>query len=94
MEVYVASLVDYVESSLGPKGLSGLKVLLNSGSGSGFYLNEVLGRCGADVSCSINLKPDGRFQKGPPNPEAKRMVTGERERELNRVLFSTVSALF
>ncbi|GMH76497.1 hypothetical protein TrST_g10057 [Triparma strigata] len=75
MEVYVASLVDYVESSLGPKGLSGLKVLLNSGSGSGFYLNEVLGRCGADVSCSINLKPDGRFQNGPPNPEAKRMVT-------------------
>jgi len=74
MSVYVSFLVDFVNERVGEKGLAGLKILVNSGGGSGYFLVDVLEQCGSDVSSSINLSPNGSFPKGPPNPENKNMV--------------------
>jgi phosphomannomutase len=55
--------------------LSGLKIVLNAGHGSGGFFQKVLSDLGADVSASIHIVPDGEFPAGyVPNPEDKVMV--------------------
>lgn len=58
------------------KTLSGLRIVLNAGNGSGYFFNEILKDLGADVSHSMNLTPDGTFpaDSGVPNPEYKAMI--------------------
>lgn len=58
------------------KPLSGLRIVLNAGNGSGYFFNDVLQDLGADVSSSMNLTPDGTFpeESGVPNPEYKAMI--------------------
>ena len=56
--------------------LSGLKIVVNPGSGSGCFFVDVLRDLGADVSGSLHTVPDGTFPAtfGVPNPEKKDMV--------------------
>lgn len=54
--------------------LSGLKIVLNSGSGSGGFFQKVLSDLGADLTASIHTEPDGNFPAGVPNPESKKMI--------------------
>ena len=56
--------------------LDGLRIVLNVGNGSGYFFNQVLKDCGADVSNSIHLTPDGTFpeRSGVPNPEYQPMI--------------------
>lgn len=54
--------------------LKGLKLVLNSGNGSGGFFKTILEDLGADVSQSLNLEPDGNFPGGIPNPESRSMV--------------------
>lgn len=58
-----------------PLPLAGLRIVLNSGHGSGGFFYNVLHDLGADVSnCySINI-PDSTFPRGIPNPESETMV--------------------
>lgn len=56
------------------KALGGLKLVLNSGNGSGGFFKRVLEDLGADVSASINTEPDGQFPAGIPNPENPSMI--------------------
>jgi len=58
------------------KPLSGLRIVLNAGNGSGYIFNEILQGLGADVSHSMYLTPDGAFSKdfGVPNPESRAMI--------------------
>ena len=75
---------DYVEklrqtiidtSGISATPLKGLKVCVNAGNGAGgFFATQVLAPLGADVSSSINLKPDGAFPNHPANPEDKKHV--------------------
>jgi len=83
MPHYVSGLRDTIimeasSTSTAPseKPLSGLRIVLNAGNGSGYIFNEILKDLGADVSHSINLTPDGTFSKdfGVPNPESKAMI--------------------
>lgn len=62
-------LQENVESTL-----KGLKLVLNSGNGSGGFFKAILEDLGADVSQSLNLEPDGNFPGGIPNPESSSMV--------------------
>jgi phosphomannomutase len=63
-------------SSDGLLPLSGLKIVVNPGSGAGCFFVDVLRDLGADVSGSIHTVPDGTFPVtfGVPNPEKKAMV--------------------
>lgn len=63
-------------ASSGKLPLEGLRIVLNAGNGAGYFFNQVLEECGADVSNSIHLVPDGTFPKrtGVPNPEYKPMM--------------------
>ena len=63
-------------SSEGLLPLSGLKIVVNPGSGAGCFFVDVLRDLGADVSGSIHIVPDGTFPVtfGVPNPEKKAMV--------------------
>ncbi|KAL7546315.1 hypothetical protein ACHAWF_009645 [Thalassiosira exigua] len=56
--------------------LSGLKVVVNPGNGSGCFFVDLLRDLGADVSGSMYLAPDGTFPEtfGVPNPENREMV--------------------
>jgi len=64
--------------------LMGLKVVVNPGNGAGgFFADKVLGPLGADVSASINLRPDGMFPAHVPNPEDKAAVAATREAVLS-----------
>lgn len=54
--------------------LAGLRIVLNSGNGSGGFFQQVLQDLGADVSSSIHLEPDSTFPAGVPNPENAKMV--------------------
>jgi phosphomannomutase len=56
------------------KALAGLRIVLNSGNGSGGFFNKVLEELGADVSASIHVEPDGAFPAYIPNPESSQMV--------------------
>ena len=56
--------------------LTGLRIVLNAGNGSGYFFNEILKCLGADVSGSLHLTPDGTFppDAGVPNPEYHAMI--------------------
>ena len=54
--------------------LSGLKIVLNPGNGSGGFFRKVLAELGADVSGCIHCTPDETFPNGIPNPEYKPMI--------------------
>jgi len=72
MPDYAASLQDAILAKTnGSQPLSGLKIVLNSGNGSGGFFAQVLTDLGADCTASINLDPDGSFPNdyGAPNPE-------------------------
>lgn len=56
------------------KPLSGLKIVLNSGNGSGGFFRKVLSDLGADMSASLHTEPLGSFPAGVPNPENDRMM--------------------
>ena len=56
----------------GDNPLSGMKITVDAGNGSGgFFAEKVLSPLGADVSSSQFLDPDGRFPNHAPNPEDK-----------------------
>ena len=77
MPNYAGSLSDAIRSEVGStsdKPLEGLKIVLNSGHGSGGFFHKVLEGLGADVSASVGLEPDGSFPRGIPNPEKKEMI--------------------
>mgnify|MGYP002855289118 CR=1 FL=1 len=60
---------DALESPDG-KPLSGLKIIVDAGNGTGaFYVHRVLRPLGADVSASQFLTPDGRFPNHVPDPD-------------------------
>ena len=75
MAVYAEQLQAAIRAGLGEAGaserpLSGFKVAVNAGHGSGgFFARDVLAPLGADVSASVFLDPNGDFPAHPPNPE-------------------------
>jgi phosphomannomutase len=74
MDEYCAHLRGIIKKSVGSIGgelpLSGLKIVVDAGNGSGgFFASQVLAPLGADVSASQYLTPDGTFPNHPPNPE-------------------------
>lgn len=61
--------------SEGDAPLSGMKITVDAGNGSGgFYAEKVLAPLGADVSSSQFLEPDGHFPNHAPNPEDKKAM--------------------
>ena len=59
----------------GDKPLSGMKITVDAGNGSGgFYAEKVLAPLGADVSSSQFLDPDGEFPNHAPNPEDRKAM--------------------
>jgi phosphomannomutase len=83
MPVYAASLKQAIlreqqqySACLAPmdKPLTGLRIVLNAGHGSGGFFQQVLHDLGADVSASIHLEPDSSFPVGVPNPEYAPMI--------------------
>ena len=51
------------------KPLEDMRIFIDASNGSGgFIANSILASLGADVSCSINLSPDGNFFNHLPNP--------------------------
>lgn len=61
-----------VKGSNDSQPLSGLKIVVDAGNGSGgFYARQVLAPLGADISSSQYLEPDGNFPHHIPNPEDK-----------------------
>jgi len=75
MPDYAASLRDAIltktNTRYGDKLLAGLKIVLNSGNGSGGFFAQVLTDLGADCTASIHLEPNGTFSNdyGAPNPK-------------------------
>lgn len=51
------------------KPLTGMKIAVDAGNGSGGFFADVLKEVGADVSASRFLQPDGTFPNHVPNPE-------------------------
>ena len=76
MPNYASTLKDAICSEVqkDDKPLQGLKIVLNSGNGSGGFFNQVLKDLGADVSASIHVEPNPNFPAGIPNPEKKDMI--------------------
>lgn len=71
MTPYIDGLKSKIISQLGdPTPLSGLKIVVDAGSGAGgFFAERLLAPLGADISGSLYLEPDGRFPFHQPNPE-------------------------
>ena len=72
MGPYCAHLRDLIIKGcdMGEKPLSGMKIVVDAGNGSGgFYARKVLRPLGADISASMFLDPDGMFMNHAPNPE-------------------------
>lgn len=68
-------IADGVGASEEEKPLSGMKITVDAGNGSGgFYAEKVLAPLGADVSSSQFLTPDGNFPNHAPNPEDKKAM--------------------
>lgn len=62
-------------TGLGEKPLTGMKITVDAGNGSGgFFATEVLEPLGADISSSQFLEPDGTFPNHAPNPEDKKAM--------------------
>ena len=77
LDTYAAYLRSLIVSQAenGDKPLSGMKITVDAGNGSGgFYATEVLEPLGADVSSSQFLEPDGNFPNHAPNPEDKKAI--------------------
>ena len=76
MPLYASNLSKAIqkETSSTDKPLAGLKIVLNSGNGSGGFFHDVLRDLGADMSASIGVEHDSAFLRGVPNPESKVMV--------------------
>jgi len=74
MPIYIDSLINEVKTFSRSKDLKGLRILVNSGGGSGFHLSSVLEACGAEV-IRLNDAHTGDWSEryGPPNPESKEM---------------------
>jgi phosphomannomutase len=70
----VGQTKDSASSSAGSGPLEGLKIVLNSGNGSGGFFYKVLQDLGADVSASVHIEPDSEFPAGVPNPEYAQMI--------------------
>lgn len=65
------------------KPLSGLKIMVDAGNGSGgFYAKQVLQPLGADISSSQHLPPDGTFPNHAPNPEDREAMDSAAMRTL------------
>jgi len=81
MDAYIRKLQQTIRDTAGSDApLAGLKVCVNPGNGAGgFFALQVLAPLGADVSSSINLKPDGAFPAHPANPEDKAHVAATLE---------------
>jgi len=77
MSIYSAQFVQKIRNEVNStinfeKPLSGLKIIVDAGNGSGgFYAEQVLKPLGADISGSQFLTPDGYFPNHIPNPEDK-----------------------
>ena len=54
--------------------LAKLKIVLNSGNGSGGFFHKILQDLGADMSASLHIPPNGAFPAYIPNPESNIMV--------------------
>lgn len=63
-----------VGGSTSDRPLQGLKIVLNTGNGSGGFFHSVLESLGADMSASLYIPPDGTFPHGIPNPEDSAML--------------------
>lgn len=64
------TIVSELGSSFGARPLTGIKVVLDAGNGSGgFFATQVLEPLGADLTGSCFLEPDGMFPNHIPNPE-------------------------
>lgn len=62
-------------TGLGEKPLTGMKITVDAGNGSGgFFATKVLEPLGADISSSQFLEPDGTFPNHAPNPEDKKAM--------------------
>lgn len=70
MGLYKKYLVGKIREFTGSeKPLEKMKIAVDAGNGSGGFFAEVLKECGADVSASQFLEPDGHFPNHIPNPE-------------------------
>lgn len=77
MSVYCEHLRNIIKEDVGgEKPLSGLKICVDAGNGSGgFFANDILKPLGADISSSQYLSPDGGFPNHMPNPEDQKAMT-------------------
>lgn len=74
LDTYSAHLRALITEGVGngEHPLSGMKITVDAGNGSGgFFAEKVLAPLGADVSSSQFLVPDGNFPNHAPNPEDK-----------------------
>lgn len=77
MSIYSNQFVEKVRKEVNSsenyeQPLSGLKIIVDAGNGSGgFYAEQVLKPLGADIAGSQFLTPDGYFPNHVPNPEDK-----------------------
>lgn len=77
LDTYAAHLRTLITdgAAAGDTPLSGMKITVDAGNGSGgFYAEKVLAPLGADVSSSQFLEPDGHFPNHAPNPEDKKAM--------------------
>ncbi|MDR2514599.1 MAG: phosphomannomutase/phosphoglucomutase [Christensenellaceae bacterium] len=71
LPLYAQGLLDYIRAETGEaQPLRGRRIVLDAGNGSGgFFAESVLKPLGADITGSVNLRPDGSFPAHSPNPE-------------------------
>lgn len=77
LDTYSAHLRKLITDGVGAgeTPLSGMKITVDAGNGSGgFYAEKVLAPLGADVSSGQFLEPDGNFPNHAPNPEDKKAM--------------------
>ena len=82
LDTYAAHLRKLITdgAAAGDTPLSGMKITVDAGNGSGgFYAEKVLAPLGADVSSSQFLEPDGHFPNHIPNPENKQAMESIRQ---------------
>lgn len=65
------SICKELNADVSSKPLSGLKIVIDAGNGSGGFFAKILDKLGADTKGSAFLDPDGRFPNHIPNPENK-----------------------
>jgi len=82
MPSYEKTLKEAIKTQVGTaakepfRPLSGIKIVVNPGNGSGCFFHALLRDLGANVDGSMHLTPDGSWPAtfGVPNPEKKGMV--------------------